>query len=186
MFIKYIIDLLLRYLIYSVSLKVFLPLQQHIKRMNNSVVCWLSVSYLCSVGLADAMQTVEFAAGLTARHHPRLHVAAGEVLQLVVDVEVPDAAVETGHVEGLRGETERGGHHLLRHTWRDRRLGTNQSGDGYFCQRFLSEFRCVYPPLPLCSYLLRTEVPLLSLAGSDPDCPELSAPLRPQTSSPSD
>lgn len=66
-----------------------------------SLLCLHEVSlltaccYLCAVGLADAMQAVEFAAGLTARHHPQLHVAAGEVLQLVVDVEVPDAAVET-------------------------------------------------------------------------------------------
>lgn len=80
------------------------------------LVGWLSVSYLSSVGLADAVQTVEFAACLTARHHSWIHVAAGEVLQLMVDVEIPDAAVETGHIEGLRGETQRGGHHLLRHT----------------------------------------------------------------------
>lgn len=78
------------------------------------------MSYLSSAGLADAVQAVEFAAGLAARHHPRLHVAAGEVLQLVVDVQVPDAAVEAGRVEGLRGETQRGGHHLLRHPWRHR------------------------------------------------------------------
>lgn len=57
------------------------------------------VSYLCPVGLTDPMQAVEFATGLTARLHPGLHVAAGEVLQLVVNVEVPDASVETGHVE---------------------------------------------------------------------------------------
>lgn len=50
--------------------------------------------YLWTVGLADPMQAVEFATGFTARHHPQLHVAAGEVLQLVVDIKVPDAAVE--------------------------------------------------------------------------------------------
>lgn len=88
------------------------------QKVNFSVIV---VSYLCSVGQADAMQAVELATGLAARHHPRLHVAPGEVLQLVVDVEVPNAAVETGHVEDLRGETQRGGHHLLRHPWRNRR-----------------------------------------------------------------
>lgn len=76
------------------------------------------MSYLCNIGLANAVQAVELAAGLTARHHPGLHVAAGEVLQLVVDVEVPNAAVETGHVEGLRRETQRGRHHPFRHTWK--------------------------------------------------------------------
>lgn len=75
------------------------------------------VWYLCSIRLADAVQTVESAAGLAAWHHPWLHVAAGEVLQLVVDIQVPDAAVEAGRVDGLRGQTttQRGGHHLLRH-----------------------------------------------------------------------
>lgn len=76
--------------------------------------------YLRCVGLADAVQAVESAAGLTTRHHPQLHVAAGEVLQLMVDIQIPDAAMEAGHVEALRGETKRGGHHLLRHPWRHR------------------------------------------------------------------
>lgn len=81
-------------------------------------MCRKVLSHLSSVGLADAVQTVESPTGLAARHHPRLHVAAGEVLQLVVDVQVPDAAVEAGRVEGLWGETQRGGQHLLRHPWR--------------------------------------------------------------------
>lgn len=71
------------------------------------------VWYLCSIGLTGAMQAVEFTTGLTTRHHPGLHGAAGEVLQLVVDVEVSDAAVETGRVEGLRGKTQGRRHHLL-------------------------------------------------------------------------
>lgn len=50
--------------------------------------------YLWTVGLADAVQAVEFATGFATRHHPQLHVAASEVLQLVVDIKVPDAAVE--------------------------------------------------------------------------------------------
>lgn len=144
-----------------------------------AAVCWLTGSYLCTVGLADAVQTVEFAAGLTARHHARLHVAAGEVLQLVVDVEVPDAAVETGHVEVLRWETQRDGHHLLRHTCRD-----GQSVDGCFSQFCLSSGVFTLP-LPRCSYLLRTEASPPSPAGSGPGCPEWSALLRPQTGSPS-
>ena len=144
-----------------------------------AAVCWLTGSYLGTVGLADAVQTVEFAAGLTARHHAWLHVAAGEVLQLVVDVEVPDAAVETGHVEGLRWETQRDRHHLLRHTCRD-----GQNADGCFSPLCLSSgvFTLL---LPRCSHLLRTEAPPPSAAGSGPGCPEWSALLRPQTGSPS-
>lgn len=79
----------------------------------------LFIRYLSGVRLTDAVSTVEFAAGAAAGHHPWLHGAAGEVLQLVVDVQVPDAAVEARHVERLRGETQRGRHHLLRHPWRD-------------------------------------------------------------------
>lgn len=52
-------------------------------------------------GLADAVQAVQFAAGLTARHHARCHPCLGEVLQLIVDVEVADAPVEAGAVEEL-------------------------------------------------------------------------------------
>ena len=63
---------------------------------------------LGSVGLADPVQTVDLPAGLTAGHHARLHLGLGEVLQLVVDVQVLDAAVETGAVLDLP-ETERCG-----------------------------------------------------------------------------
>lgn len=79
---------------------------------------------LISVGLTDAVHAAQFDAGLTPGDHARLHVAPGEVLQLVVDVEVSDAAVETGHVQNLRGEAERGWQHFFRHpcggyeTWR--------------------------------------------------------------------
>lgn len=52
-------------------------------------------------GLADAMQAVQLAAGLAARHHTGRHPRLGEILQLVVDVEVADAAVEAGAVEEL-------------------------------------------------------------------------------------
>ena len=50
------------------------------------------------IGLTDAMQAVEFPAGLTARHHAWLHPCLGEVLQLVVDVQVSDAAMEAGSI----------------------------------------------------------------------------------------
>lgn len=97
------------------------------QELNNMILIRTPCCYLCSVGLADAMQTVEFAAGLTAWHHARLHVAAGEVLQLVVNVEVPDAAMETGHIWGLRREAKGGRHHLLRHTWTGRRVISHSS-----------------------------------------------------------
>lgn len=53
------------------------------------------------VGLADAMQAVQFPAGLAAWHYARLHACLGEVLQLVVDVQVADAAVEAAAIENL-------------------------------------------------------------------------------------
>ena len=89
----------------------------------------LSVSYLRGVGLAQAVEAVEFAAGLAAREHAGLHVAAGEILQLVVDVQIPDAAVEAGRVDALRGQTQRGRHHLLRQTW-THTTSMHLSGDG--------------------------------------------------------
>ena len=53
------------------------------------------------VGLADAMQAVELPAGLTAWHHAWLHPSLGEVLQLIIDVQVSDATVEAGAIEDL-------------------------------------------------------------------------------------
>lgn len=76
----------------------------------------LTEVYLRAVRLAEAMNTVEFLADLASWYNPGLHVAAGEVLQLVVDVQVPDAAVETGCVDGLGRETQRSRQHLLGHT----------------------------------------------------------------------
>lgn len=55
----------------------------------------------CGIGLADATQAVELPAGLAAWHHPWLHPCLGEVLQLVVDVQVSDATVEARAVEDL-------------------------------------------------------------------------------------
>lgn len=69
--------------------------------------------------MADAVEAADLQAGLAARHHAGLHVAAGEILQLVVDVQVSDAAVETGHVDGLGGGAHRRGQHLLWHTWEE-------------------------------------------------------------------
>jgi hypothetical protein len=47
------------------------------------------------------MKTKELATGLTARHHAWLHLRLGKVLQLVVDVQVSDAAMEAGAIEDL-------------------------------------------------------------------------------------
>lgn len=68
------------------------------------------------IGLADAMEAVELPAGLTARHHAWLHPCLGEVLQLVVDVEVSDAAMEAGAIEDLP-QAEGGGVHIHGHPW---------------------------------------------------------------------
>lgn len=51
-----------------------------------------------TIGLADAVQAVQLAAWFTAGQHARLHLRLGEVLQLVVDVEAADAALEAGAV----------------------------------------------------------------------------------------
>lgn len=53
------------------------------------------------IGLADAVQTVELSAGLTAGHHTGLHLCLSEVLQFIVDVQIPDATVEAGAIEDL-------------------------------------------------------------------------------------
>lgn len=71
------------------------------------------------IGLADAVNTVELFARLAARHHTGLHLGLGEVLQLVVDVQVLDAAVETGAVLDLP-EAERARVNVHRHAWRGR------------------------------------------------------------------
>lgn len=53
------------------------------------------------VGLANAMQAVELAARLTAWHYARLHLRLGEVLQFIIDVQIPDAPVEAAAIEDL-------------------------------------------------------------------------------------
>lgn len=68
------------------------------------------------IGLADAMQAVELPAGLTARHHAWLHPCLGEVLQLVVDVQVSDAPVEAAAIEYLP-QAEGRRVHIHRHPW---------------------------------------------------------------------
>lgn len=68
------------------------------------------------VGLADAVQAVELPAGLAAWHHARLHPRLGEVLQLVVDVQVSDAPVEAAAIEYLP-QAEGGRVHVHRHPW---------------------------------------------------------------------
>ena len=68
---------------------------------------WLAVAHwsLDPIRLADAMDTVELLAGLAARYHAGFHLGLGEVLELVVDVQVLDAAVKTGTILDLP-ETE--------------------------------------------------------------------------------
>lgn len=57
------------------------------------------------VRLADAVHAVDLLAGLAAGDHARLHLGLGEVLELIVDVQVLDTAMETGAVLELP-ETE--------------------------------------------------------------------------------
>lgn len=54
-----------------------------------------------AIGLTDAVHTVDLLAGLASRNHAGLHLGLGEVLEFVVDVQVLDAAVETGAVLNL-------------------------------------------------------------------------------------
>lgn len=64
---------------------------------------WLAVTHwsLDAIGLADAVNTVDLLARLTARYHTRLHLGLGEVLEFIVDVEVLDTAVKTGTILDL-------------------------------------------------------------------------------------
>lgn len=81
------------------------------------------------VGLADAMQAVELPAGLAAWHHAWLHPRLSEVLQLIVDVQVSDATVETGAIEDLP-QAEGSRVHIHWHPWGSRegsRAGLSQA-----------------------------------------------------------
>lgn len=91
---------------------------------------WLAVAHrsLDPIRLADAMYAVDLLAGLAARYHARLHLGLGEVLELVVDVQVLDAAMETGTVLDLP-ETESARVYIHRHTWR-RRGSTERTFNG--------------------------------------------------------
>lgn len=71
-----------------------------------------------AAGLARAMGAHLLVAWLTARQDARLHGHLAEVLQLAVDVEVADAAVETGAI--LPGGLAQGGGHMVvfpGHAW---------------------------------------------------------------------
>lgn len=70
---------------------------------------------LCPVWLADTMQAVDLPTRFTAWHHARLHLGLSEVLQLVVNIQVLDAAVETGAILDLP-QTEGCGVDVHRHT----------------------------------------------------------------------
>lgn len=79
---------------------------------------WLAVAHrsLDPIRLADAMYTVYLLAGLAARHHAGLHLGLGEVLELIVDVQVLDTAMETGTVLDLP-ETESARVYIHWHAW---------------------------------------------------------------------
>lgn len=54
-----------------------------------------------AIRLTNAVHTVDLLARLTSRNHAGLHLGLGEVLEFVVDVQVLDAAVETGAILDL-------------------------------------------------------------------------------------
>lgn len=83
---------------------------------------WLAVANrsLDPIRLADAMYAVDLLAGLAARYHAGLHLGLGEVLKLVVYVQVLDTAMETGAILDLP-ETESARVHVYRHAWRKER-----------------------------------------------------------------
>lgn len=67
-----------------------------------------------AVRLADAVHAVDLLAGLASRNHAGLHLGLGEVLEFVVDVQVLNAAVETGAILDLP-EAEGARVHVHRH-----------------------------------------------------------------------
>ena len=79
---------------------------------------WLAVAHrsLDPIRLADAMYTVYLLAWLTARHHTGLHLGLGEVLELIVDVQVLDTTMETGTVLDLP-QPESAGVYIHWHAW---------------------------------------------------------------------
>lgn len=54
-----------------------------------------------SVGLTYAMKTEELFAWFTSWYNSRLHLSLGEVLELIVDIKVADAAVKTGSIKNF-------------------------------------------------------------------------------------
>ena len=69
--------------------------------------------------LTEAVQAEQLAAGVAAGDHARAHVTPREVLQLLVDVQVPDAALEAGAVQQLGGPAGGRGDPLVRHACGD-------------------------------------------------------------------
>lgn len=53
------------------------------------------------VGLADAVEAVYLSAGFASGHHTRFHLGFGEVLELIIDVKVLNATMETGAILDL-------------------------------------------------------------------------------------
>lgn len=84
---------------------------------------WLTMANGAKSGvrLTDSMQTVNLSTRLTARHHTRLHLGLGEVLQFVVDVQVLDASMEAGTVLNVPCAWSYGRVHINRHAWHSKR-----------------------------------------------------------------
>lgn len=68
-----------------------------------SAPTWLAVTHwpLDAIGLADAVDAVNFLAGLAAGDHARLHLGLREVLEFIVDVQVLDTTMEAGAILDL-------------------------------------------------------------------------------------
>lgn len=71
---------------------------------------------MSTIGLANAMQAVEFAARLTSRDHSWLHLGFCKILQFIIDVQVADTAMEAGAIQDLP-EAEGSRVHIYRHSW---------------------------------------------------------------------
>lgn len=65
--------------------------------------------------LTQSIHAAQLLTGLAPRHHSGLHLGAREILQLVINVEVPYAALETGSIE-RRPLVKRQRLRIFRHT----------------------------------------------------------------------
>lgn len=86
---------------------------------------WLTMANRPDSGVwfTDSMQTVDLSTWLAARYYTRLHLGLGEVLQLVVNVQILDAAMETGPVLNVPCLWSYGRVHINGHAWPGRNRG---------------------------------------------------------------